>query len=139
MLAIFFYHNSRFFDFYGWHVKSTDTSIVAEIFVDFCNLWMMPMFFIIAGSSIFYALKVRSAGGFAKERILRILIPIVILGFFIISPPQVYLERLTQGGFTGNFFQFYYPHYFDGFYGVGGNFAFVQCTCGSCGSFSYIP
>ena len=125
MFSIFFFHNSRFFDFYGWHVKNAETSLGPEIFVQFGNLWMMPVFFILAGASIYYALKFRTAGGFIKERTLRILIPIIILGWFIMSPPQVYLERLSHGDFSGNFFQFYYPHYFDGFYGLGGNFAVV--------------
>ena len=124
MFSIFFFHNSRFFDFYGWHVKNAETSLGPEIFVQFGNLWMMPIFFILAGASIYYALKFRTAGGFAKERTLRILIPIIILGWFIMSPPQVYLERLSHGDFSGNFFQFI-PHYFDGFYGLGGNFAVV--------------
>jgi glucan biosynthesis protein C len=127
MFSIFFFHNARFFDFGDWHVKSVETSLSAEIFIDFLDLWIMPIFFILAGASIYYALKFRTAGGFAKERTLRILIPIIILGWFIIAPPQVYLERLSHGDFSGNFFQFYYPHYFDGIYGLepSGNFAFV--------------
>ncbi|MFC2021216.1 acyltransferase family protein [Chloroflexota bacterium] len=125
MVTIFFFHNSRFFDDNTWHVSNADTSIVAAIFVQFCNLWLMPLFFILAGASIYYALRVRTAGGFTKERILRILIPIVILGWFIIAPPQIYLERLSHGDFSGNFFQFYSSQYFDGFYGIGGNFGLV--------------
>ena len=126
MLTIFFFHNSRFFDPYPWHVNNAETSLTADIFVQFCNLWLMPIFFILAGASIYYALRFRTAGGFAKERTLRILIPLVILGFFIIAPPQVYLERLSHGDFSGNFFQFL-PHYFNGIYGPTpeGNFAFV--------------
>lgn len=124
MFSIFFFHNARFFDFGDWHVKNAETNLGAEIFIDFFALWMMPIFFVLAGAAVFYALKFRTAGGFAKERTLRILIPIVILGWFIMSPPQVYLERLTHGDFSGNLFQFL-PHYFNGIYGVGGNFAFV--------------
>ena len=127
MFSIFFFHNARFFDSYDWHVKSAQTSLGANIIIDFFALWMMPIFFILAGAAVYYALKVRTAGGFTKERTLRILIPIVILGWFIISPPQVYLERLTHGDFSGNFFQFYFPQYFNGIYGLdpSGNFAFV--------------
>ncbi|MFC1913676.1 acyltransferase [Chloroflexota bacterium] len=124
MLSIFLMHNARFWDFGSWHVKSVEKSLGADIFVGFFH-WLMPIFFILAGASICYALKFRTAGGFAKERTFRLLIPIIILGFFIIAPPQVYLERLTQSGFSGTFFQFYYPHYFDGVYGLGGNFALV--------------
>jgi len=125
MFSIFFFHNARFFDSWDWHVKNAETGLGPDIFVQFCNLWMMPIFFILAGASVYYALRFRTAGGFAKERTLRILIPIIILGWFIIAPPQVYLERLTHGDFSGNFFQFYSTQYFDGFYGLGGNFAVV--------------
>ena len=125
MFSIFFFNNARLFNFYPWHVKNAETSLVPEIFVEFLDLWVLPLFFFLAGASVYYALKSRTPGGFAKERTLRILIPIVILGWFIIAPPQVYLERLTSGEFSGNIFQFYYPHYFDGLYGMGGNFALV--------------
>ena len=86
---------------------------------------MMPLFFILSGAAVYYSLRSRKAGGFVKERILRILIPWVGIGIFIMAPPQVYLERLTHGEFTGTFFQFYYTHYFDGVYGFGGNFAII--------------
>ncbi|MFB0559225.1 MAG: acyltransferase family protein [Dehalococcoidales bacterium] len=125
LLSIFFYHNNKFFDVDSWHIDNAVTSLGSTIFVRFCNLWMMPLFFILAGASAYYALSFRSAGGFIKERTLRILIPLIIVGWFIIAPPQVYLERLSHGEFSGNFFQFYYPHYFDGIYGLGGNFALV--------------
>ncbi|MHC4665899.1 MAG: acyltransferase family protein [Planctomycetota bacterium] len=128
MFTIFFFHNTRLFDSEGWHVKNAETSLGLDILIGFVTLWMMPIFFILAGAAVYYAMKVRTAGGFARERTLRILIPIVILGWFIIAPPQVFLERLTHGDFSGNFFQFYFPHYFvNGIYGLddGGNFALV--------------
>jgi hypothetical protein len=124
MLGIFLMHSSSFFHFGSWHVKSVDTALGAEIFVAFTH-WLMPIFFILAGASVYLAMRFRTAGGFAKERTLRILIPIVILGWFIIAPPQIYLERLTNGNFSGTFFQFYCPHYFNGIYGLGGNFGLV--------------
>ncbi|MFC1969728.1 acyltransferase family protein [Chloroflexota bacterium] len=124
MFCIFFFHNARFFDFEDWHVKNDVTSLGADIFVGFCNQWLMPLFFILAGAAVYYSLKSRKARAFIKERTLRILIPLVIVGYFVICPPQVYLERLTHGEFSGTFFQFY-PHYFDGLYGLGGNFAWM--------------
>jgi glucan biosynthesis protein C len=42
----------------------------------------------------------------------------------VIAPPQVYLERLSHGEFSGNFLQFF-PHYFNGLYAFGGNFAWT--------------
>lgn len=125
MLATFSFHNDRFFDFDDWHVKNDVTSLASSIHIQFFNQWMMPLFFVLSGAAAYYSLKSRKAGGFVKERSLRILIPWVIIGIFVIAPPQVYLERLTHGEFSGSFFQFYYPHYFDGIYAFGGNFAII--------------
>jgi glucans biosynthesis protein C len=123
MLSIFFYHSDRFFNYGGWHVKSAVTNLVSTIHIKFFGLWIMPLFFIISGASVYYALKSRRAGGFIKERATRILIPLVLMGIFVLAPPQIFLERYTNGQFTGSFFQFY-PHFFDGVYPFGGNFAF---------------
>jgi len=131
MFSIFFFHNARFFDFEDWHVKNAETSLGPDILIGFFTLWMMPIFFILAGAAVYYALKFRKAGGFTKERTLRILIPIIIVGIFVIAPPQVYLERLTHGDFSGNFFQFYYP--------TAVILPWCPCICGSYGSFSSIP
>jgi len=128
MCTIFFFHNARLYDYWDWHIKNADVSRAADIFIEFCNPWLMPLFFILAAASIYSAMKTRTAGGFAKERTLRLLIPIVILGFFIIGPPQVYLERVASGAFNGSFFLFYGTQYFsNGIYGLhdAGNFTLV--------------
>jgi len=125
MLSIFLYHSDRFFDFMDWHVKNSVTSLASSIHIEVFNQWMMPLFFILSGAAVYYSLRARKGGEFVKERILRILIPWVGIGIFIMAPPQVYLERLTHGEFTGTFFQFYYTHYFEGVYGFGGNLAII--------------
>ena len=123
MLSIFLYHSDRLFDFFGWHVKNDATNLVSSIHIQFFNQWMMPLFFIVSGAAVYYSLRGRNAGGFIKERCLRILIPWILIGVFVIAPPQVYLERVFNGEFKGSIFQ-WYPHYFEGIQGLGGNFAF---------------
>jgi len=123
-ISIFLYHNSRAYDYGDWHIKNAQTTLGATQFVEFMNMWMMPLFFILSGASVYYSLKSRSGGSFLKERFLRIMIPWLITGVFLMGPPQVYLERLSHGQFSGNFLQFI-PHYFDGFYSFGGNFAWM--------------
>jgi hypothetical protein len=83
---------------------------------------MMPLFFIISGAAVYFALQFRTAGRFIKERTLRILIPFIVFGLFLFSIPQIYIDRLTHSQFTGNFFHFI-PQYFNGFDQFGGNFA----------------
>jgi surface polysaccharide O-acyltransferase-like enzyme len=123
MLSVFIYHSDRFFNFASWHLKNDTTILASTIHTEFFQYWMMPLFFIISGASVYFSLKHRSAGSFAGERSLRILIPWLVLGLLIIAPPQIYLMRVAQGEFAGNFFQFY-PHFFEGVYPMGGNFAF---------------
>jgi peptidoglycan/LPS O-acetylase OafA/YrhL len=123
-VGIFLFHNARVYDLEDWHVKNALTSLGATQFVEFMNIWMMPLFFILSGASVYYSLKSRNGGSFLKERFFRIMIPWLLTGIFVMGPLQVYLERLSHGEFSGNFFQFF-PHYFDGFYGFGGNFAWA--------------
>ncbi|MDH4299448.1 MAG: acyltransferase family protein [Dehalococcoidia bacterium] len=123
-IAIFLFHNARVYNFDDWHIKNAQTSLGATQFVEFMDMWMMPLFFILSGAAVYYSLKSRSAGSFLKERFFRIMIPWLVTGIFVIAPAQVYLERLSHGEFSGNFFQFF-PHYFDGMYAFGGNFAWT--------------
>ncbi|MCP1160960.1 MULTISPECIES: acyltransferase family protein [Bacillaceae] len=126
MLVVFLYHCSMFFNSFEWHVKNDEINRTCiELFSLAVGNWIMPVFFAISGISTYHALKKRHSGAFLKERAARLGIPL-LLGIFILSPPQVYIERLTGKQFEGSFFQFF-PHYFDGLYleiGGSGNFAF---------------
>jgi hypothetical protein len=84
---------------------------------------MMPLLFLVSGAGVFYALRSRSARAFITERATRLLIPFAV-GITTHIALQVYLERLSFGQFSGSFLAFY-PHYYDGLYGFGGNFAWM--------------
>jgi glucan biosynthesis protein C len=121
ILAVFLHHCSKIFDYHTTDLYDTAASFFPSLHREFDALWMMPLFFIISGASVHYSLKSRNAGEFIRERILRIAIPLVFIGTFVINPLQIYFKRLFHGHFSGNFFQ-WYPHYFDGVWPVG-NFA----------------
>ncbi len=108
--GVFFYHCSRFFNTAGWHVKNAQTSGIVDIFTNIFDLFGMPLIFAISGASIYFALRPGAAGRFLRDRVLRLLVP-MILGILLLAPPMVYLDRLTHGKFSGNFFEFL-PHYF---------------------------
>jgi len=128
ILVVFLYHSTRFLDLGNWHMKNIDTYVWIEIWNIFVTRWMMPIFFIISGASLFYAM--RKSNGFKKfyvDKFLRLMIP-VLFASVTHSAIQVYLDRLTHGRFSGSFFSFI-PEYFNGVYsGIGlsgsGNFAF---------------
>jgi len=123
ILLVFLFHCNRFFDSDGWHAKNAISSPVSDFFSFFMVEWMMPMFFFISGASTWFALQSKTGGRFVMDRTKRILVPL-IFGIFILSPHQVYFERLTYGQFSGSFLAFL-PHYFSGWYAFGGNFAWM--------------
>jgi peptidoglycan/LPS O-acetylase OafA/YrhL len=123
MGMVFLFHCARYFDNEGWHVKNPQSDVVISFFVLFLSQWIMPLFFILSGISTFYALGLRNTRQFLRSRVNRLLIPF-IFGTFVLIPPQVYFERVSHQQFDGPFLKFY-PHYFDGFYAFGGNFAWM--------------
>jgi peptidoglycan/LPS O-acetylase OafA/YrhL len=120
---VFLFHSSRFFDPTSWHVKNATTYPLLQVIAMLVIVWMMPLLFAISGASTFYALRNRRGGAFLKDRALRLLVPLVV-GAFTHVMWQVYLERTTYHQFSGSFLQFI-PHYFDGWYAFGGNFAWM--------------
>lgn len=123
ILVVFIFHSSRFFDEWGWHVKNPTMYGGVSDWNDFLLRWMMPIIFVISGASIYFAMNKGGAGKFLKDKVLRLLVPLVV-GIFTHAAYQVYLERITQGQFSGTFWQFI-PHYFEGMYPFTGNFAFA--------------
>jgi peptidoglycan/LPS O-acetylase OafA/YrhL len=123
ILAVFFFHTGRFFDPDDWHVKNPTIypGLLPPAMV--IVSWIMPLIFVISGASTFYALGKRSGATFLKDRALRLLAPLLVC-VFSHGAWQVYLERRTHDEFTGSFLAFV-PHYFEGFYGLGGNFAWM--------------
>jgi len=121
--AVFIFHSCRFFDLDGWHVKNPTTYLGVEIWIGFLASWLMPLMFIISGASLYYALGTRGNGAFIKDKVLRLFIPLMV-GAFTHVALQVYLERVSHQQFAGTFIDFL-PHYFDGLYGFGGNFAWM--------------
>lgn len=127
MLVIFVYHTTRPFDtFENWHVKNTELSD-AFSFMVIGAVWLMPLFFVLSGAGSYFSLRSRGSWSFLRARFLRLAVPLITLGWFVLGPIQVYIERATGTGyntppFAGSFLAFL-PHYFEGRYGDGGNFA----------------
>jgi len=126
ILIVFLYHSTRFFNLGDWHVKNIHTYVWVEMWNMFATRWMMPLFFIISGASLFHAIgKSGDWRRFYVDKFLRLMIPVLVASVTH-SILQVYLERLTHDQYSGSFFSFF-PEYFKSIYlGIGmfGNFAF---------------
>ena len=121
ILSVFLYHSTRFFNLGDWHVKNVNTYVWVEIWNIFATRWMMPLFFIISGASLFYAIG--KSGGWRKfyvDKFLRLNLPSWVLDEnplwkgnytvkywdekwqkIIATGDDSYLKRIINAGFDG--------------------------------------
>jgi glucan biosynthesis protein C len=100
----------RFFDPMEWDVKNNILSENIMVLIYFIAQWLMPLFFLISGMSIYFVLSFMTKGEFIKSRFLRLIIPYLLVGIFVILPPQHYM-RAVSGGESGLTFLQFYPEY----------------------------
>ena len=106
------YHAGMAWSGWSWHITDSDSAAWLREAMRFTNRWRMPLIFVVSGAAIMLALGSRSPGAFALDRARRLLLPLAF-GMIVIVPPQVYLERLFRGQFTGSFLD-WLPHAFEG-------------------------
>jgi glucan biosynthesis protein C len=123
ILAVFVYHGSLIFAPDAYQIKNSKIYPYLDDWGALVGLWGMPLIFMISGASVFFNLGKVSPGRYFKGIVARLLIPLIV-GIFTQAAFQVYLESLHKGTFSGSFIEFY-PHYFKGLYGFGGNFAWM--------------
>jgi peptidoglycan/LPS O-acetylase OafA/YrhL len=126
--CVFVFHCARFFSTEDWHVKNVVLYPGMTTFTRMLGVWLMPLFFLLSGMSVHAQLSGQTeagrAGRFLRARALRLGLPFVFGVLVLNAPAQVWLERLSNGAFQGSLWAFY-PHYFEGFYAFGGNFAWM--------------
>jgi hypothetical protein len=88
-----------------WHIKNHETSYLMMESNLFLHLFRMPLLFFISGTVSYFMMQRRSAWSFIGLRFRRLFIPLLV-GMFIIVPPQIYMERLNTG-FHGSYWDFY--------------------------------
>jgi peptidoglycan/LPS O-acetylase OafA/YrhL len=110
VIAIFvllFFHTGMMFVGWGWHIANGESIPGLQLPMDIAHRLRMPLLFVIAGAGMWFALQRRTAGQLVRERTLRLLLPLVI-GMFLIVPPQIYYERLFRGQWSGEYLEFFF-------------------------------
>jgi peptidoglycan/LPS O-acetylase OafA/YrhL len=100
------FHVGMIFNRWDFHLKNPDPLPIIEEPMAFLHQVRMPLLMVIAGIATAIALERRSIGALAVDRIKRLLVPLVF-GMLVIVPPQIYIERITSGGYTGSYLEFY--------------------------------
>lgn len=82
-----------------------NSRVLAEV-TGFIHMWHMPVLFMISGAATYFALGVRSAGAYIRERFLRLFIPLAF-GILTFVPFTIYIQHSDilslQEGYTGFF------------------------------------
>ena len=101
-------------------------AVISSVIVFFAP-FVMQILFLFAGMSIRYALKKRSYGQFAAERVKRLLIPL-LFGVLILVPPMTYLADCYHNGYDGSYFSHYIKFFtlITDMSGADGGFSFGQ-------------
>jgi len=105
IIGVLFFHSAMPYVEGNWHIKNNETSALLFEFTVFLHRVRMPLLFFVSGTVSFFMMQNHSSSGFIALRFKRLFIPL-LLGMLVIVPPQVYLERVSNG-YQGSFFDFY--------------------------------
>lgn len=106
VLGVVVLHSALVFGTSAWRIQNAETSVGFDVFIVWGLLWGMPLLFVVSGTAAWHALGKRTAGGFVRERLQRLLVPCVF-GLLALVPPMWYLSRLRVPDFHESYGQFW--------------------------------
>lgn len=108
VLGLVFFHAGLVFapddDFY---VKNAETTDVVTVLAGLGVVWAMPVLFLIAGLGCRYSIRRRGGGGFARERVLRLGVPLVVASVVLNPLPQWLRLRAADPGYHESYAGFW--------------------------------
>lgn len=107
ILLLFPFHTCMIYNNWGEQFYITDRPFaLPSYFAVTVYPWWMNLLFAIAGMSSYYALKKRTVKEYARERIEKLLIPL-LSGLLIVVPVQSYIADIYHNAYTGGYFAHY--------------------------------
>ena len=105
------FHTARIYDIWEPnYIKSPTLSIWLTVLIGLSGPWHMPLFFLLAGASTWLALGFRDKREYLKERVNRLLIPLILCGLILI-PILPYLALLDHGIAPASYLSFLKTYY----------------------------
>jgi glucans biosynthesis protein C len=105
VVGLVFFHTAVIFGAGEFPIKAATENQAATVFLGFGATWGMPLLFLISGMGIWYSLRFRNAGAFARERLRRLGVPLLV-GLLTLVPLQVWLG-LRHAGDPSSYASFY--------------------------------
>ena len=104
------YHVGMFYVPWDFHVKTVRPVDWLEPVMQLTNPWRLTLLFLVSGAATRFMADKMSAGGLARTRTLRLLLPLVF-AMFVIVPPQSYYEILEKSPQLAEPFWSFYGKY----------------------------
>jgi glucan biosynthesis protein C len=104
------YHVGMFYVPWDFHVKTVRPVDWLEPVMQLTNPWRLTLLFLVSGAATRFMADKMSAGGLARTRTLRLLMPLVF-AMFVIVPPQSYYEILEKSPQLAEPFWSFYGKY----------------------------
>ncbi len=99
------YHVGMFYVPWDWHAKSPQPVAWLEPVMRLSSPWRLSLLFVVSGAATRFMADKVAAGVLARQRAARLLPPL-LLGVFVVVPPQTWVEVGWQGSVAG-----FYAHY----------------------------
>lgn len=102
------YHVGMYYVSWDWHIKSPHAGGAIEPLMMLSSPWRLALLFLISGAATAMMLQPRPGRAprpFVRERSKRLLLPL-LLGMFVVVPPQAYLEVVHKLAYPGSYLDF---------------------------------
>jgi len=108
---LIFYHTGMMFVSWEWHVESGYDSGFLKLIMMLSSSWRLDILFIVSGVAISFMVLKMPLGNFARQRVIKLLLPL-LFAIAVVIAPQAYYEALQKGVYEGGFWQFWLQEYF---------------------------
>ncbi|MGW6226596.1 acyltransferase family protein [Cellulosimicrobium cellulans] len=107
VVGLVLFHAALVFDARDdFYVKNAETTELTTFVVAPVVVCAMPLLFAIAGIGAWHSLRSRGPGGFVRERLLRIGVPLLVALVLLLPVPQ-FLRARAEGTWTGSYLAFW--------------------------------
>jgi glucans biosynthesis protein C len=104
------YHIGMLYVPWDFHVKTDRPQAWLEPVMVFINPWRLPLLFLVSGAATRFMIDRMAVGRFVLQRVNR-LVPPLLLGMFVIVPPQTWAQLMQAGVDPGTSYGSYWMHY----------------------------
>jgi len=107
ILLLFIHHSFWIYNSTGtvYYINGTGNLFLTLVVISQIP-WFMPLMFVLAGISTMYSLQKRTSLEYVKERVQKLLIPL-LSGILIVIPSITYFAERFHNGYEGNYLQQY--------------------------------